>query len=167
MKSKFEFSTDRLLFLAKVVSRELKHLQTTDQRLFASPLTLSVIEQLDDNEALAETVEAFVSRFGRLQDTLGDKLLPQLLSYLGERSTVMVDNLDKAERMGWIQSTDKWLETRQLRNQMVHEYIENPNILLNALNAGHDFVAELAYVTERMLAEIQERVSLSSIRLNK
>lgn len=60
---------------------------------------------------------------------------------------------------GLIKSTDTWLEIRQLRNQMIHEYIENPNILLNALNAGHDFVSELANVAERMLSEIKERVS--------
>jgi len=69
---------------ANVVKREFKYLRTTDKRLFSIPLTLAVIEQLGNNEALAETASAFVSRFGRLQDTLGDKLLPQLLSYLGE-----------------------------------------------------------------------------------
>jgi len=151
-------NAERLLFLANVVKRELKHLQATDRRLFSSPLTLATIEQLENDETLSETVEAFVGRFCRLQDTLGDKLLPQLLIYLGERPTVVIDNLDKAERLGWITSTDTWLETRQLRNQMIHEYIENPNILLNALNAAHEFVSELADVAERMLSEIKERV---------
>jgi len=158
LKTKSEVTADRLLFLANVVKRELKHLQATDKRLFSNPLTLATIEQLENDEALSETVEAFVGRFCRLQDTLGDKLLPQLLIYLGERPTVVVDNLDKAERLGWIKSTDTWLETRQLRNQMIHEYIENPNILLNALNAGHEFVSQLADVAERMLSEIKERV---------
>lgn len=151
-------NAERLLFLANVVKRELKHLQATDRRLFSSPLTLATIEQLENDEILPETVEAFVGRFCRLQDTLGDKLLPQLLSYLGERPTVVIDHLDKAERLGWITSTDTWLETRQLRNQMIHEYIENPNILLNALNAGHEFVLELTDVTEKMLNEIERRV---------
>ena len=159
MKTKTEVTAERLLFLVNVVKRELKHLQATDKRLFSNPLTLATIEQLENDEALSETVEAFVGRFCRLQDTLGDKLLPQLLIYLGERPTVVVDNLDKAERLGWIKSTDTWLETRQLINQMIHEYIENPNILLNALNAGHEFVSELANVAERMLSEIEQRTS--------
>lgn len=34
---------ERLLFLAKVVRREIKHLQNTDNRLFAQPLTLTRI----------------------------------------------------------------------------------------------------------------------------
>lgn len=154
-----ESGQERLLFLAKVVKREIKHLQTTDKSLFSSPITLAVIAQLDTDDALAERVDAFVSRFGRLQDTLGDKLLPHLLVYLGEHSAVMVDNLDKAERFSWIKSSDLWLEKRRLRNQMVHEYIEDNSVLMNALNAGHDFVPELIYVADQMLKEIEGRIS--------
>jgi len=104
---------ERLLFLAKVVRREIKHLQSTDNRLFAQPLTPALVAQLDSDEDLAERVEAFISRFGRLQDTLGDKLLPNLLAFVGERTATAVDNLDRAERLGWIKSSDSWLETRK------------------------------------------------------
>jgi hypothetical protein len=76
--------------LYKVVKREVKHFQTTDARLFAEPLTLELLQQLEVDEELAERVEAFISRFGRLQDTLGDKLLPQLLVFLGEKSGVAI-----------------------------------------------------------------------------
>lgn len=149
---------ERLLFLAKVVRREIKHLQSTDNRLFAQPLTLTLIAQLDSDEDLAERVEAFISRFGRLQDTLGDKLLPNLLAFVGERTATAVDNLDRAERLGWIKSSDVWLETRKLRNQMVHEYIEAPEILTDAINLGHDRVPELIYAATQMLAEIEKRI---------
>lgn len=91
---------ERLLFLAKVVRREIKHLQLTDNRLFAQPLTLEVVAQLDNDEDLAERVEAFVSPFGRFQDTVGDKLPPNLLAFVGERPAAAVDNLDRAEHLG-------------------------------------------------------------------
>ena len=52
---------------------------------------------LADNVDETERVEAFVSRFGRLQDTLGDKLLPLYLQALGERRGATIDNLDRAE----------------------------------------------------------------------
>ncbi|WP_333874150.1 hypothetical protein [Methylobacter sp.] len=106
--SKFAPQQERLLFLAKVARREIKHLQSTDNRLFAQPLTLVLVAQLDSDEDLAERVEAFISRFGRLQDTLGDKLLPNLLGFVGERTATAVDNLDRAERLGWIKSSDGW-----------------------------------------------------------
>jgi hypothetical protein len=61
---------------AKAIKPVIKHLNTTDKRLFASPLTLQLITQLEDNETLTQTVDAFVNQFGWLQDNLGDKLLP-------------------------------------------------------------------------------------------
>ena len=94
-------AAERLKFLHKVVKREVKNLQTTDASLFAKPLTLEMLQQLEVDEEWAERVEAFISRFGRLQDTLGDKLLPQLLVFLGEKTGVAIDNFDRAERLGW------------------------------------------------------------------
>ncbi|WP_031438356.1 hypothetical protein [Methylobacter tundripaludum] len=161
--TKFTPHQERLLFLAKVVRREIKHLQSTDNRLFAQPLTLALVAQLDSDEDLAERVEAFISRFGRLQDTLGDKLLPNLLAFVGERTATAVDNLDRAERLGWIKSSDSWMETRKLRNQMVHEYIEAPEVLADAINLGHERVADLIYAATRMLTEIENRISGNSL----
>ncbi len=87
---------EKLLFLARVVKREIKYLQTTDRKLFAEPLVLAQNIQLDNNEALAERIEAFISRFGRLQNTLGDKLLPSLLFFAGEHpSTMMLREINK------------------------------------------------------------------------
>ena len=151
-------AVERLKFLHKVVSREAKHLQTTDARLFAAPLNLELVQQLEYNEELAERVEAFVSRFGRLQDTIGDKLLPQLLIFLGEKAGAAIDNFDRAERLGWIKSTERWMEMRKLRNQMVHEYIDDLTILVDALNFGHERVEDLVYAAKQMLAEVERRI---------
>lgn len=97
---------------------------------------------------------AFVGRFGRLQVTLGDKLLPALLSAKRERIGPFVDNMDRAERWGWIDSVDDWMVMRQLSNQMVHEYIEDPAILASALNAGYAFVPSLLTVADRLVDEV-------------
>ena len=86
----------RLQFLTRVITKEVKHLIQTDERLFLYSFTLEQATQLENNPQLAEQVEAFVSRFGRLQDNLGDKLLPELLTALGEKTSVVIDNLDKA-----------------------------------------------------------------------
>ena len=54
MKTKTEVTVERLLFLANVVKRELKHLQATDKRLFSNPLTLATIEQLENDEVICQ-----------------------------------------------------------------------------------------------------------------
>lgn len=84
----------RLKFLARVVRKQCRHLTTTDQRLFVSSFTTEQASRLEIDPDLAERVEAFVSRFGRLQDTVGDKLLPLLLDVLGEKTSAAIDNLD-------------------------------------------------------------------------
>jgi len=147
----------RMQFLARVVGKECYHLSGTDQRLFSQPFTRIQVSQLESDIDLAERVEAFVGRFSRLQDTLGDKLLPVLLSALGERATSAIDNLDLAERLGWVASVDEWMTIRNLRNQMVHEYVEDPIVLASALQAGHDFVQTLIATADKMIAEIDQR----------
>ena len=104
-----------------------------------------------------ERVDAFVARFGRLQDTLGDKLLPALLAALGERPAALIDRLDHAERLELIPSSAQWMELRQLRNQMIHEYVEDPQILADALEAAHDGVEILVAAQQAMVNEIRRR----------
>ena len=102
-------------------------------------------------------MEAFVGRFGRLQDTVGDKLLPLLLDVLGEKTSAVIDNLDMAERLGLIKSADEWMTIRNLRNPMIHEYVEDPAVLISALQSGHAFVPTLIAAANKMIAEIERR----------
>lgn len=147
----------RLQFLARVVRKECQHLITTDQRLFGASFTIEQAEKLEENVELAERVEAFVGRFGRLQDTVGDKLLPLLLMALGEKSAAAIDNLDRAERLELLSSADEWMTMRNLRNQMVHEYVEDLVVLTNALQTGHGFVPVLVATANKMIAEVESR----------
>ncbi|MGV6816726.1 MAG: hypothetical protein ACWA44_05575 [Thiotrichales bacterium] len=147
----------RIKFLTRVVTKERKHLLATDQRLFEKTFTLEMAQSLENNIELAERVEAFVARFGRLQDTLGDKLLPVLLRALGEQTGAVIDNLDRAERLGFIPSVEDWLTIRKLRNQMVHDYIEDLAVLTDALTTGHEYVPQLTESAAIMIAEIERR----------
>ena len=88
---------------------------------------------------------------------MGDKLLPLLLEALGEKSSSVIDNLDRAERLGLIKSSDEWMTIRNLRNQMIHEYVEDPAILSSALQTGHAFVPTLIVAANKMIAEIEQR----------
>jgi hypothetical protein len=147
----------RLQFLARVVRKECQHLTTTDQRLFGGLFTIEQATRLETDHDLAERVEAFVGRFGRLQDTVSDKLLPLLLDALGEKTSAVIDNLDRAERLGLLKSADEWMTIRNLRNQMVHEYVEDPVVLSSALQTGHAFVPALIVAANKMIAEIERR----------
>lgn len=145
----------RLQFLVRVIKKEHHHLLITDQRLFNTQSGINGFNALDTDIALAERIDAFVSRFCRLQDTLGDKLLPALLFALGEPTLAMIDNLDRAERLGLIASAEDWMTIRNLRNQMIHEYVEDTLVLESALKSAHLFIPMLTNTTHHMLQQIE------------
>ena len=134
---------EKLRFLAQVVRAEADLLTLTDGRLFAVPMDARRAGTLRVDIDLGERVDAFVARFGRLQDTLADKLLPEILIWLGEPVGPAIDNVARAERLGWIIDGQAWLDARQLRNRMIHEYVRDPEILAAALSAGHAAVGLL------------------------
>ncbi len=147
----------RLQFLSRVVQRECEQLQKTTARLFIDPFTIERAQSLTSDDDLSECVEAFVSRFSRLQDTVGDKLIPQLLKALGEKPAAVMVNLDTAERLEWIESADDWQAIRQLRNQMVHDYIEDLEVLKSAIQTAQEFVPMLIRVADNLQNELQKR----------
>jgi len=149
----------RLEFLVRVVGREALHLRDTDARLFSQLLAQADMAQVGQDPLLAERLDAFVSRFGRLQDTLADKFLPALLQAMAEPKGTALDDLDRAEKLGWLRSADQWLELRRLRNQMVHAHIEDAAVLFNALQAGHGFVPSLLETARRFMDQASQRLT--------
>jgi len=148
---------ERLKFLRRVVDKEIHHLNYSAHKIFNEPFTVERAKQLNTNEELAEQLEAFTSRFCRLQDTLGDKLLPTWLDVLEEKTAVAIDNLDKAEKIGVLPSVELWLELRQLRNQMIHEYIEDLDILVDALQTAYKHLDFIVGVANAINADIERR----------
>ena len=75
-----------------------------------------------------------------------------------EGSGAVLENLDRAEKLGLLASADEWLAVRKLRNLMVHEYIDQPKTLHMALHAAHDHVAMLAQTVEMFSLRTQPLV---------
>jgi uncharacterized protein YutE (UPF0331/DUF86 family) len=63
---------------------------------------------------------------------------------MAEAPGTMLENLDRAEKLGLIASADAWAALRKLRNRMIHEYVADPNELLDALITAHEHVDTLA-----------------------
>ena len=140
----------KLRFLAETVLAEAMHLKITDSRLFVKRMTPERAISLRTDIDLAERTDAFVARFGRLQDSLADKMLPAVLDWLQEPVSAAIDNLNRAERLGWIQSVDQWIEVRRLRNRMIHEYVRDAVELAAALESAHEAVSLLCAAADAM-----------------
>jgi hypothetical protein len=121
----------------KVAKKEATHLAYTQNTLFAQQIDLAWISDLEFDEEKSEKIDAFVSRFGRLQDFLGEKLIPVFANLLSETPKSMLDVLSFAEKMEWLEDAEAFISARKLRNLLVHEYMEDPTIFLDALFSAH------------------------------
>ncbi len=129
-------------------------MRTTD-RLKQQNSDIAWVYSLEHSDERSEMLDAFALRYGRLQDTLGDKLLPQMLHASLEKIGTQLDNLLRAEKLGWIESVQTWIELRELRNRLIHEYIGSPDDLLAALLDALEGVKVLSEVQSRMASYIQ------------
>jgi len=146
---------DRLIFLLETVRREGEHLVATTQRLLAQPIDTAWVETLETDFDRGERVDAFVARFGRTQDTIGDRLIPELRRALLETPESTLDNLNRMEKLGLVEAVAGWIEARNLRNRLVHEYMRDPSEFAAALNRAGALVSLLinAYNVMRDYAE--------------
>lgn len=148
----------RLLFLVETVTKERHHLLLTTQRLFAEDINADWVASLEERPDVAERLDAFVARFGRLQDTLGDKLIPALLRHLLENPGSNLDNLNRMEKLGLLSSVDDWIEARNLRNRLIHEYMNDPSEFAAALRRTHQLVDVLDDTFNKVTGYLQERI---------
>ena len=54
-------------------------------------------------------------------------------------------------------SADEWQAIRVLRNQMIHDYIEDMEILSSAIQTAQVFVSTLIDVSKKLQDELQKR----------
>lgn len=94
----------RLSFLLQIVESESRHIQLTTERLFRQDIDADWVIALEDNIDKSEQLDAFVARFGRLQDTIADKLVPELMRCMAETPGSALDNLNRMEKLGLVNS---------------------------------------------------------------
>ena len=145
------------LLALELARKEAAQVQYSHSTLFALQIDLQWVEGLGQHPELAEKVEAFVSRFGRLQDHLGEKLIPRYAQLVGEQHKTQIDVLSFAERSGILVSADDFLAARKLRNALVHEYMQDAQSFLEGL--------QLAQSASQMLFDVITKIESELRRL--
>ena len=79
--------------------------------------------QLEADPGLRRLTDQILYRFSKLQDTMGERLIPATLGWLQEphEAWPMRDRLDRLEKLGYL-DVDPWLQWRDVRNRLAHEY---------------------------------------------
>lgn len=155
----------RLHRLLALVAKEDAHLRAVRGRLFddGNPATLAWVEAVLASPEGIDRLESFGAKFSRTQDTIMDKLLPQLLGAAGELPGTAIDNLTRAERLNLVGNTDEWIAMRRLRNRLVHEYIESAEEMVPVLEHARRFTDELHRAYMAMAAYARDHLGLLAI----
>ena len=146
---------ERLRFLLDTVGKEQKHLLLTTERLFAETIDADWVASLEERPDVAERLDAFVARFGRMQDTIGEKLIPAVMTHLLETPGSNLDNLNRMEKLGLLPSVDEWVEAHNLRNRLIHEYMDEPGTFAGALNRARELVTVLTTTYRNLTDHVQ------------
>jgi hypothetical protein len=81
------------------------------------------LERIGESDPdLEETLEALTARFARLEDILIKRVFRAVVAVELADAERLLDVLDLMARLGLIESTEQWIELKELRNTIVHEY---------------------------------------------
>jgi hypothetical protein len=115
------------------------HAQVIEQSLAATscwpPFDPDRVEEISEGDR--RLLDQLAYRFGKLQDTLGERVLPALLDLVEEplpESATFAEKLQRLERLRAIDSAAEWKFLRELRNPIAHEYPDAPDLRAAALN---------------------------------
>jgi len=85
-------------------------------------------------------------RFTKLQDTMGQKILPMILELAQEPiapEATFAEKLNWLERMGALPSAEEWKKLRVARNAIAHEYPDDNELRASAINRFLDGAMQL------------------------
>lgn len=142
------------LRLEKVIIECDKHLKRINSAYLKMsmfmPLDAKRYQQLTDDEI--EHIDQFLFRFAKLQDAMGEKLFLLILEFLKEENTrnkSFIDILNRLEQLGLLENKNVWLELRTIRNNIAHQYEDEPQQAAEALNAIYAVkpILEEIYIT--------------------
>ena len=109
-------------------------------------MSVPSLDHLEQDRMLVRLSDQLLFRFTKLQDALGERLIPATLQQLAEpfEDWPMRDRLNRLEKLGYL-SVDDWLRWRELRNRLSHEYPDQPEsrfaTLKASIAAAHELVA--------------------------
>jgi hypothetical protein len=135
-----------------------KHLLTLQEALDDMHDNYPFSEQFIKNMSKSElrTLETMTSRFGKLQDLVGTKIIDLYL--LHELQPIeglsILDKVHKLEKLHVLDNAEIWRELRDVRNNISHEYPDNPELAAKQLNNVYRLASVLISIYYKLSAKI-------------
>ena len=121
------------------------------------PVDETGLDLLTDEDAA--WFDQLLYRFSKLQDAIGDRVFVDGLLLLGEdfRDKPFIDALNRLEALGLIPCRTWWMELRELRNQIAHEYPDRRAEQATAVNAIYDRCSDFMRIVDAFIRAVEER----------
>jgi predicted nucleotidyltransferase len=153
-KKGIELNIDKIK-LQKYFNECDKHLKRMEQAYCQIkdilPLSSIKYENLDDEEV--KNIDQFLFRFSKLQDTLGNKIFKLILKQYEPdfEGLTFIDFLNLLEKKNILEKADDWIELRKVRNNIAHQYDDEPIEMSKAINeifASLDMIKQIYLKTK-------------------
>lgn len=145
--------TQSIINSAKIHEQRLQEAVAAVKELF--PMDANKIQLLTQNQFFA--LDTLTNRFAKLQDLMGAKLFDLCLNSLGENTDgmSMIDKANKLEKLYLIDDAHMWTDLRKIRNNLTHEYPDQPEVAAVILNKVYTHVTPLVQIYKNVVAKIE------------
>jgi hypothetical protein len=116
------------------------------------------VEVFKDFEKI-KSIDTFIFRFIKIQDLIGDKFFKEFLKLIGnyKDNMTMLDILDSLEKFEFIEKSSKWIEYRNLRNLLTHEYPSNEEEIIEGIKIALNVFLNIEYIFKKMTSYLQAK----------
>jgi hypothetical protein len=153
---------EKIEYLFENIEKSLKILKNIKQKIYP----LNEENYLDLCENNITYLDTIAYRFSKIQSILGEKLFVKVLEYLeidvNDKSFIEILALLERER---ILSIDKWRRLRIIRNTISHDYPEEIEFIVKAINEIFENIDYLENVYEKLKGkyEIAKKIKTKQI----
>ncbi|MBE0499767.1 MAG: nucleotidyltransferase domain-containing protein [Campylobacterales bacterium] len=155
-KQKVELSMENIR-LQKYFKECEKHLLRMEQAYSEVkdllPLSHNQYSDLKDEEV--KNIDQFLFRFSKMQDTIGDKIFKTILQDYNPdfQKLSFLDFLHELEKREIIASAQDWIILRKVRNNIAHQYDDEPEEMSRAINDIFAQFSTLKQIFEKLKAK--------------
>ena len=121
----------KLIRKQSLLETYIETLDTHEKRLTCAlkqikPLTpINALQIADLTDEQIAFLEQIYSRFCKMQDEISTKIFPEIIKYTDSKAVSFIDRINTMEKLDFLSNATWWVELRELRNVLTHEYENN------------------------------------------
>lgn len=155
-----------LLDTLQVAERMHSHLQRSYHQIASLvPVQARQIPNLGNDDI--DKLDLYLSRFGKLQDFMVNKLFRALARASLEdtsQDVSLLDTLNRMAKFGVIEDLEQWLKARLLRNAFAHEYLTDDAAIADNINNASELYSLLSETLANSQAFYSQHIARSQRR---